>query len=259
MAGTDRTEEHRTAESRLGGPAVILVGPQLGQNIGAAARAMLNFGLTDLRLVRPRDGWPSETAEAAASGADAVLAKARVFESSLDAAADIQHLFAATTRRRDMLKPVVTPRRAAEEMRRFAARGESTGVLFGPEQAGLDNDDVALADTVLTAPMNPAFSSLNLAQAVLLVGYEWFLAGGDGPQASLEPCRDRPATKAELEGLFRQLEDELSDSGFLQPPEKAPRMARNLRNIFQRAGLMEREVRTLRGVVASLGARRRRG
>ena len=254
MAGTDRTQE-----PRLGGPAVILVRPQLGENIGAAARAMLNFGLTDLRLVSPRDGWPNAKAKGAASGASSVLEAARLFETSREAVADIQRLFAATARRRDMLKPVMTPRRAAQEMRRHAARAESSGVLFGPENAGLENDEVALADTMLTVPLNPAFASLNLAQSVVLVGYEWFVAGDERPEVSLEAGPVRPATKGELEGFFRHLEDELYGSGFLHPPEKAPRMARNLRNMFQRAGLMDQEVRTLRGVIASLSGRRRRG
>src|SRR5712671_5241659 len=171
MAGTDNSKSGIT-----GGPAIILVEPQLGQNIGTAARAMANCGLDDLRLVRPRDGWPSDKAVAAASGADAVLDKARLYPSIAAAIADLSHVYASTARDRYMVKRELTPRHAAEEMREFLARDEPCGVLFGPERTGLVNDDVALADTVITVPLNPAFSSLNLAQAVLIVGYEWFTA-----------------------------------------------------------------------------------
>src|SRR2546429_5159990 len=171
MAGTNSSRDSVT-----GGPAIILVQPQLGENIGTAARAMLNCGLDDLRLVRPRDGWPSDRAVAAASGADRVLDKARLFPSVDAAIGDLAHVYAATARDRYMVKRELTPRRAAEEMRGFLAAGEACGVLFGPERTGLVNDQVALADTVVTVPLNPAFSSLNLAQAVLIVGHEWFTA-----------------------------------------------------------------------------------
>jgi len=168
MAGTN----HRRS-AVTGGPAIILVEPQLGENIGTAARAMLNCGLDDLRLVRPRDGWPSEKAVAAASGADTVLENARLYPSVAAAISDLVHVFAATARDRGMVRREVTPRRAATEMRAWLGTGEACGVLIGPERTGLLNDDLALADTVLTVPLNPAFSSLNLAQAVLIVGYEW--------------------------------------------------------------------------------------
>ncbi len=251
MAGTDRTRE-----PKLGGPSVILVRPQLGENIGTAARAMLNFGLTDLRLVSPRDGWPNEKAVAAAARADAVLDQARLFETTVEAVADLHHIYAATARPRDMLKPVLTPRRAAAEMGRQIAAGGRPGLLFGPEKAGLDNDEVALADAIVQVPLNPAFSSLNLAQAVLLIGYEWFLGGDATPETALEDGTTRPATRDELEGFLLQLEEALGASGFLRPPEKAPRTVRNLRNIFTRAGLMEQEVQTLRGVVSSFTKKR---
>src|SRR3954465_8966169 len=176
MAGTDKSRGGVT-----GGPAIILVEPQLGQNIGTAARAMANCGLDDLRLVRPRDGWPSDKAVAAASGADSVLDKARLYPSIAAAIADLSHVYASTARDRYMVKRELTPRHAAEEMREFLARDEPCGVLFGPERTGLVNDDVALADTVITVPLNPAFSSLNLAQAVLIVGYEWFTARTEPP------------------------------------------------------------------------------
>src|SRR5437870_6867325 len=171
MAGTDHSRVSAT-----GGPAIILVEPQLGENIGTAARAMANCGLDDLRLVRPRDGWPSDKAVAAASGADRVLDKARLFPSVEAAIGDFAHLYAATARDRYMVKRELTPRRAAEEMRGQIAAGESCGILFGPERTGLVNDHIALADTVLRVPRNRAFSSLNLAPAVLIVGYGWFTA-----------------------------------------------------------------------------------
>src|SRR6266851_1696310 len=177
MAGTDHSRPAAT-----GGPAIILVEPQLGENIGTAARAMANCGLGDLRLVRPRDGWPSEKAVAAASGADRVLEKARLYPSVEAAIGGLAHVYAATARDRYMVKREVTPRRAAAEMRGFLDAGEACGVMFGPERTGLINDQIALADTVLSVPLNPAFSSLNLAQAVLLIGYEWFTAHTE-PQA----------------------------------------------------------------------------
>ena len=176
MAGTDHRRQAVTD-----GPAIILVEPQLGENIGTAARAMMNCGLDDLRLVRPRDGWPSDKAIAAASGADTVLAKARLYPDIPAAIADLVHVYAATARDRGMVRREVTPRHAAPEMRARIAAGEACGVLFGPERTGLLNDDVALADTVLTVPLNPGFSSLNLAQAVLIVGYEWFTSGVTAP------------------------------------------------------------------------------
>src|SRR6266699_6930907 len=171
MAGTDHSRQ-----AASGGPAIILVEPQLGENIGTAARAMANCGLDDLRLVRPRDGWPSEKAVAAASGADWVLEKARLFPDIRAAIGDLAHVYAATARDRYMVKRELTPRRAAAEMKGFLAAGEACGVLFGPERTGLVNDQIALADTVLSVPLHPAFSSLNLAQAVLIIGYEWYTA-----------------------------------------------------------------------------------
>ncbi|MCH7486287.1 MAG: RNA methyltransferase [Proteobacteria bacterium] len=251
MAGTGQTRHLPEA------PAVVLVGPQLGENIGMVARAMLNCGLGDLRLVRPRDGWPSESAAAAAAGATAVIDGVRLFEATNEAVADLQLLFAATARPRHMTKKTTTPRRAAADMRAFAARGGRAGVLLGPESRGLSNDDVALADALITIPLNPDFQSLNLAMAVLLVGYEWYLAGADDPGPALAmPKRSRPATKDEMGGLFEHLERELDACGFLRNEEKRPVTVRNLRNIFQRAGLTDQEVRTLRGVIAGLASGR---
>jgi tRNA/rRNA methyltransferase len=242
------------------GPAIVLVEAQLGENIGAAARAMLNCGLADLRLVRPRDGWPSEKARAAAAGADRVVDDARIYPSTESAIADLSLVYATTARPRDMIKPAVTPAAAAEAMHAAAARGARAGVLFGRERSGLANDDVALADFVLTVPLNPGFTSLNLAQAVLLVGYEWYGRADATPSVALNWGATRPATKAELVNFFHHLEEALDDSGFLALADKRPRMVRNIRNLFQRAGLSEQEVNTLHGIVKSLrGGKERRG
>jgi tRNA/rRNA methyltransferase len=249
MAGTDRSKPLEAGA----GPAVILVEPQLGENIGMAARAMFNCGLTDLRLVRPRDGWPSEPARNAAAGADTVIDGARLFDTAAAAVADLSLVFATTARDRDMTKRFVTPRQAAAELRAFEKTGGRAGLLFGKEAKGLKNDDLALADACVMAPLNPAFRSLNLAQAVFVVGYEWFMAAAEAPAGRLVmPKETRPASKEELIGLFEQLERELEVSGFLHVKEKQPVMVRNLRNMLQRAGLTEQEVRTLRGVIASL-------
>lgn len=235
-------------------PEIILVHPQIGENIGATARAMLNCGLTALRLVKPREAWPNEKAIAASSGATAVLDGAKLFQTTADAVADITRLYATTARPRDMVKPVLAPRAAAAEMREEIARGARVGILFGAERSGLENDDVALADAIIEIPVNPEFSSLNLAQAALICAYEWRLSGPEGEETGPKKGRPqaRPATKAEIMGLFEHLEGELDRAGFLFPPEKRPRMVRNIRNLFARADLTEQEVKTLRGIVASL-------
>ena len=251
------------------GPVIVLVEPQLGENIGMAARAMLNCRLTELRLVKPRDGWPRDEATAAAAGADEVVEGARVFDTTADAVADLERVFATTARTRDMTQRILTPRQAGAEIRDFMAGARSggqeeikAGVLFGREAKGLKNDDLALCDAVVMAPVNPAFSSLNLAQAVFCIGYEWLLAGlGDGKDGGggrLAMAKEtRPANKAELERLFEHLEEELDASGFLHVAEKRPGMVRNIRNMLQRAGLTEQEVRTLRGIITSLVTKRR--
>jgi tRNA/rRNA methyltransferase len=253
MAGTDH---RRRAQS--GGPAIILVEPQLGENIGTAARAMYNCGLTELRLVRPRDGWPSDKAVAAASGAGVVLDNARLFDTVEAGIADLRHVYASTARNRDMVKRILTPRHAAGEIRRFLAAGEGCGILFGPERTGLLNDDIALADAVVSVPLNPAFSSLNLAQAVLILGYEWFSVGGVAAGEALHTGPSRPATKEELLHFFEHLEEELDRNGFMKNAEKRPSMVRNLRNLFQRAQCTEQELRTLHGVVTAFAGRRDR-
>jgi tRNA/rRNA methyltransferase len=253
MAGTDY---RRPIVS--GGPAIVLVHPQLGENIGTATRAMLNCGLTDLRLVAPRDGWPSDKARSAASGADAVLDRARLFDTVEAAIGDLQHVYATTARDRDMVKRVVTPRRAAAELRALTCEGRACGILFGPERAGLLNDHVVLADAVISVPLNPAFSSLNLAQAVLLIGYEWLVAGDATPPAELPTGDSAPASKETLITLFEHLEEELDRNGFLRNAAKRPSMVRNLRNLLQRAQCTEQEVRTLHGVITAFAGPRTR-
>ncbi|SDH45609.1 RNA methyltransferase [Roseospirillum parvum] len=238
-------------------PAVILVQPQLAENVGTTARAMHNCGLGDLRLVEPREDWLGDKAVAAASGADAVLRAARAYPTTAAAVADLHRVLATTARRRDMVKPLTTPRQAAQTLGGVIAAGHRAGVLFGPERAGLGNDDVALADAIIEVPLNPAYRSLNLAQAVLLVGYEWFQAHG-GPFDMAPPASDSPpATQADLDNLHHHLFRELEDCGFLRSEEKRPGMKRNIRNIFQRAGLSVQEVRTLHGIVKELRHGRR--
>jgi tRNA/rRNA methyltransferase len=248
MSGTDRTREAAGADA----PIVILVEPQLGENIGAAARAMMNFGLMRMRIVRPRDGWPNPQALNTSSGAEAVLEAAEIFDATEDAIADLRHVYAATARVRDMVKPVLAPREAALRMRHSGTAGEASGILFGRERSGLDNDDVALAEALMIVPANPAHSSINLAQAVLLLAYEWFQAGAPETLGEVTRKGASPATAEELQHLFDHLEGELDACGFLQPPEKRPRMVRNIRNIFSRAGLTDQEVRTLRGIISGL-------
>ena len=257
MAGTDKSKQAGGAADDAEGPVVILVDPQLGENIGMVARAMLNCGLTRLRLVRPRDGWPNPAAVKAASGADQVLDGAVLCPDTKAAVADLRRVYATTARPRGMVKPIVTPRGAAREIHAAAGQGEAVGLLFGPERSGLTNDDLALADSVLAVPLNPAFASLNLAQAVLIVGYEWRLATDDTPARRLESGGASPAPKAELINFLERLERRLDETGFLTPVEKRPVMVRNIRNLFQRADLTEAEVRTLHGIVSALSSGRR--
>jgi tRNA/rRNA methyltransferase len=231
---------------------VILVRPQLGENIGMATRAMLNCGLSDLRLVTPRDGWPNPKAQRAASGADVVLDKAVVFDSVADAVADLQHVLATTARNRELTQRIVTPRRAAADMRGWIAGAERVGILFGPERAGLTNDDLVCADTVISIPLNPQFSSLNIAQAVLLVAYEWLASADETPAQRLSDHAVRPASKEELQTLFDHLERALDQSGFLRHKAMRPGMVHNLRSFLQRAGMSEQEVRSFHGVIKYL-------
>ncbi len=256
MAGSDRSRR-AVAAAAPGGPVIVLVRPQLGENIGAAARAMLNFGLTELRLVAPRCPWPDRRAINTASGADAVLAEARLFPCTAAATADIRRVLATSARVRDMVKPTLSPREAAALLHEYRARGERTAILFGREKSGLDNDDVADAEALIIVPANPAYSSINLAQAVLLTAYEWFQAvpGADSAGGRLLRKGAKAAERREIRDFFAHLEAELDACGFLYPPAKRPRMVRNIRNIFNRAGLTDQEVRTLRGIVAGLSRR----
>lgn len=249
-------------------PAIVLVEPQLGENIGFAARAMANFGLTDLRLVAPRDGWPNPKAEAAAAGAAFVVEQASLYASVEAAIGGLHYVIATTARPRGMVKKVLSPESAAKELRRRQGKGEGTGLLFGPERSGLDNDTIALADAILTAPVSQDFASLSLPQAVLVAAYEWMKGESakpalgratefDGPASEgLEISHTRPATREELFGLFAHLESELDRTGFLRPPEKRPAMVRAIRNMFHRMGATEQDVRTWRGIVAALRRRR---
>jgi len=260
MAGTDKSRG--TAGIDPAGPAIVLVGPQLGENIGTAARAMLNCGLADLRLVAPRDGWPNEKAKSAASGADIVIDGARVYDGIPAAIADFQRVFAATARPRELVKAVLTPRAAAAEIRAAQARGERVGILFGPERWGMTTDEVAYAEAIIEVPLNPAFASLNLAQAVLIVAYEWHIAADATPARYVPTLEEHGgptelASQADIQLLFDHLERELDESGYLFPPDKRPTMVRNLRSIFLRANLTEPEVRSLRGAVKALVQRRR--
>ena len=262
-----RTAGSRADRSAPAAPAIILVKPQLGENIGFAARAMANFGLSDLRLVAPRDGWPNDKARAAAAGAAALVDNAVVYDSVADAIGELNFVLASTARPREMVKAVLSAESGAAELRRRSNKGQGTGVLFGPERSGLDNDTIALADAILTAPVNPDFASLSLPQAVLLFAYEWLKSESadpslgratsvDGPAGEgLSFARTRPATRTELLALFAHLEAELDGSGFLYPAEKRPSMVRAIRNMFHRMGATEQDVRTWRGIIASLSGR----
>jgi tRNA/rRNA methyltransferase len=235
-------------------PIIVLVRPQLGENIGKAARAMLNFGLTELRLVAPRDGWPNPDAGPSAAGADDVLAEARVYETLAEAVADCAHVFATTVRKRGVTKPVATPEEAARAIRAEPGR---SALVFGPERSGLETDDVALCRTILTVPVNPDFGSLNLAQAVILCAYEWSKAAtlAQPTLTDLHP----PAPQAELEGMIEQLEGLLEAAGYFYPPHRTTATKRTLRSLLTKPGWDHLEVRTLRGVLSTLGNPRPRG
>jgi len=229
-------------------PIIVLVRPQLGENIGAVARAMLNFGLTELRLVAPRDGWPNPAAGPAASGADVVLEGAQVYSSTAEAVADCAHIYATTVRKRGVTRPVLTPEAAAREIHGQAGR---SAVLFGAERSGLETDDVALARAIVTVPINPMFASLNLAQAVILMAYEWSKA-----ETLAQPTAEEllpPADQAELDGLVAHFEALLEPQGYFRPPSRATATRRTLRGILTKPGWNHLEVRTLRGVLSYLG------
>src|SRR3954471_16868293 len=248
MSGTDKSK----AGLSLDGPIVILVEPQLGENIGMAARAMGNFALSRLRIVNPRDGWPNIAAQRAAAGADYILDKVELFDTVGEAVADLDLLFATTARPHDQAKPVVGPEAAASEISGHVAAGGKAGILFGRERWGLTNEEVGLANRIITFPVNPAFASLNLAQAVLLVGYEWFKhASGDALPFQM-PQRSPPAGKEQLLAFFATLERELEKVEFFRPPEKRATMTINLRNIINRMNPTQQDIQTLHGVVTAL-------
>ena len=236
-------------------PVIVLVRPQLGENIGKAARAMLNFGLAEMRLVAPRDGWPNPQAGPAASGADIVLERAAVFDDVAAAVADCSHVYATTVRKRGVTKPVATPEAAARAIHRDPGRA---AVLFGPERSGLATDDVALARTIVTVPINPQFGSLNLAQAVILVAYEWSKRSAQGalaqpPEVPIDP----PAPQEELEGMIGQLDALLCTTGFFFPPERTATVRHTLRTLLTKPGWSSQEVRTFRGVLSAMGGAKR--
>ena len=235
-----------------GSPAVILVRPQLADNIGSVARAMGNGGLFHLRLVAPRDGWPQERAWRMASGADRILDSATVHDTVADAVADLQRVFATCPRPRHIVKPVMTARAAADAVHEAAGRGLRCGILFGPERAGLDNDDMAEADTLVRFSLNPEFMSLNLAQAVMVMAYEWWTARDDTPGRVLMTNETIVASKGALDGVLEHLIAELDACGFLRNQPKRAGMVRNIRHLFQRGEITEQEVRTLHGIVAEL-------
>ena len=228
-------------------PVIVLVRPQLGQNIGKAARAMLNFGLTEMRLVAPRDGWPNPDAGPSASGADVVLEQAKVFDTVREAIADCSLVYASTVRRRDLVMPVISPEQMADEI---AAATGSAAILFGPERSGLETEDVALANKIVTVPINPDFGSLNLAQAVILLAYEWSKRSELASPTTKE--LEAPAPHGELEGMISQLEDELDAKGYFHPPSRTQATKNTIRTIFTKTGWSSREVKAIRGIVRAL-------
>lgn len=248
MAGTDKSQSLAIRPT----PAVILCEPQLGENIGTTARAMANFGLWDLRLVNPRDGWPNERAVAAASRADHVIERVRVFETTEAAIADLSLVYATTARRRDLQKPVLGPEEASAKLVSHINGGAGAGLLFGRERYGLLNEEISLADAIVTLPVEAAFASLNIAQAVLILSYEWRRQSDLGNALPFTGGLDAPASRQELFGLFGQLEETLDRTGFFKTEGKRPLMVNNLRAIFSRASLTEQEIRTLRGVISSI-------
>jgi tRNA/rRNA methyltransferase len=230
-------------------PVIVLVRPQLGENIGKAARAMLNFGLTEMRLVAPRDGWPNPSAGPAASGADIVLEQAQLFDTVSDAIADCSTVFASTVRRRDLVMPVVSPEEMATEIHGSPGR---SAILFGPERSGLETEDVALAAKIVTVPINPDFGSLNLAQAVILLAYEWSRQSA----LAVPPAKDLEAvaTGAEVDGLIGQLDEALVEKGYYHPPERTQATRNTIRTIFTKTGWSSREVKAVRGMLRALSS-----
>jgi len=250
MSGTDKNKEMMT-----GGPVIILVEPQLGENIGMVARAMANFGLSQLRLVNPRDGWPNEKAVSTASKADHVIDGVEVFDTLETAIADLNTVMATTARQRDMIKPVLAPGEAAVLNYNRINQGHKTGILFGRERWGLENSEIALADEIVTFPVNPAFASLNIAQAVLLMSYEWMRASIEENQTNFTSSKSMPAEREQLTSFLAHLEQALEDAKYFYPPQKREVMLQNLRNLFSNAHFQEQELQALHGVIAALERR----
>jgi tRNA/rRNA methyltransferase len=251
-AGTDRTKEW----SAPPGPVIVLVEPQLGENIGAAARAMANFGLLRLRLVKPRQAWPNDKARMMAAGADAILETAVLYDTLPEAIADCSFVLATTARAHDQAKPVISAQEAAAEIAPRIAGGETVAILFGRERNGLENDEVALADRIVTLPVNPSFASLNLAQAIVIVGYEWFKRVGGGLPFAM-PQKSKPAPKQQLMAFFASIERELEKVEFFRPPDKRETMQINLRNIFTRMEPTQQDIQTLHGVIMAIAEGRK--
>ncbi len=252
-AGTDKTKRWRAGPA----PVVVLVEPQLGENIGAAARAMANFGLSRLRLVKPRQPWPNDKARIMAAGADRILENAALFDSVEAAIADCSFVLATTARAHDQAKPVIDAAEAAAEMASHVAAGETVALLFGRERNGLENDEVALADRIVTLPVNPAFASLNLAQAIVIVAYEWFKRTSGGSLPFGMPQKSAPAGKQQLLAFFASLERELEKVEFFRPPDKRETMQINLRNIFTRMQPTQQDIQTLHGVIMAIAEGRK--
>ena len=249
MSGTDHG---KAADWGGPQPAIVLVAPQMGENIGAAARAMYNFGLEWMRIVNPRDGWPNPKAVAMASGAGRVLDQVKVVETTEEAVGDLNYVFATTARDRDLTKPVVTPERAMEQARAMIAEGQKVGILFGPERSGLKNHDIARANAIISVPVNPAFASLNLAQCVLLLAYEWRRQGEAVPAEVLEMAGTQMAEAIEVQKLSEALEARLDAVNFFWPEHKAESMITNLRNMISRMPLTQADVRTFHGIIKAI-------
>lgn len=254
MAGTDSSKDFELKPT----PAVILCEPQLGENIGTAARAMANFGLWDLRIVNPRDGWPNERARGAAAKADHVIDRVQVFDRVEDAIADLSLVYATTARSRDMFKPVIGPDEAANKLVPHIASGQKAGILFGRERWGLNNEEVALCDSIVTLPVEPAFASLNIAQAVLVLAYEWRRAVNGAEDLPFTGDVGEPAPREQLVGLYEHLEDVLDRSNYFKVAHKRPSMVNNIRSMLGRAKFNAQEVRTFRGIIAALDRRHER-
>ncbi|MBR72289.1 MAG: rRNA methyltransferase [Rhodospirillaceae bacterium] len=233
-------------------PVVVLCRPQLGENIGTAARAMLNCGVINLRLVSPRDGWPNPKALSACSGADSIIAETKIFSSLVDAVSDCQVVFASSARPRDVMKRVVTPRQAAREIRAATNNNLRIALLFGPERTGLNNDEIGIADSIIEIPLNPSFSSLNLAQAVLILCYEWYLDRDSTSSERFSGRVGRPVDKKQLYSFFEFLDISLEEHGFYPTPEMRPSMVRNIRAMFTRIELTQQDLQTLYGIIKNL-------